>query len=183
MRRALAGLLAGVAVLAGGGCGGGSEDPDRMALDRADQALAERPGDARAMEAVMRAAYEGAGARQDTGSGRYTDDARPYLDRAAAVWPAYVRATGDRPGVPFASLMVQVFGNGLARPADAADAARHVAETDPSAAAYLQLTAWAARAGDHREARMAGQRALELADPADRDDVRSRVRALVRQAG
>ena len=38
-----------------------------------------------------------AGNRVDTGTGRYKPSARPFLDRAAAVWPRYVRATRGRP--------------------------------------------------------------------------------------
>jgi hypothetical protein len=181
MRRLAAALLVGAAVLAG--CGGGTSDPDRARLDDADRALADHPGDVRAMEVVVRAAYEGASHRQDTGSGRYTDGARPYLDRAAAIWPGYLKATRARPALPVASMMVQVFGNGLGRPDAAADAARRVAEANPNATTYLQLAAWSARAGDREGAQVAGQKALELADPAERADVRSRIRALVAQAG
>jgi hypothetical protein len=181
MRGPVAALLVCAALLAG--CGGGSSDPDRERLDSADRALAQRPADRRAMDRVIRVAYEGAGKRQDTGSGRYTADARPYLDRAAAVWPRYVAVTRERPAIPIASIMVQVLGNGLARPDGAAVAARYVAEANPNATSYLQLLAWTARAGDRRGARIASQKALELADPSERDSVRSRVRALLPQAG
>jgi hypothetical protein len=162
------------------GCGGGSSETE---LERANAALADHPRDARAMERVMRVAYEGAGARQDTATGRYTGEARPFLDRAASVWPRYLDATGARPGVPFASLMVQVFGQGLGRPEDAATAARYSARANPTVSSYLQLVAWAARAGDRKEARAAGRKALELADPTQRDDVRTRVRALITEGG
>jgi hypothetical protein len=184
MKRAAAALLAGVVLLAG--CGGGSSGAggrDGERLRSADAALAQHPRDARAMERVMRVAYDAAGTRQDTASGRYTAAARPYLNRAAAVWPRYLEATRGRPGVPFASLMVQVFGQGLDRPADAADAARRVALAKPTVASYLQLVAWSARAGDGKEARAAGRKALQLAGARDRADVRSRVRALIAQAG
>jgi hypothetical protein len=184
LRPAAAALLASAVLAAGcGGDGSGGADPDRDRLRGADTALAEHPRDARAMEDVMRVAYEGAGPRQDTGSGRYTAAARPYLDRAAAVWPRYLDATRGRPGVPFASLMVQVLGQGLDRPRDAADAARRVALANPSVASYLQLVAWSARAGNGQEARAAGRKAVQLADSHDRADVRRRVRALIAQAG
>jgi hypothetical protein len=182
MRRTVAALLAGAVLVAG--CGGESKaDPDRARLDAADGALTERPHDARAMEAVISAAYDGASHRQDTATGTYTAAARPYLDRAAAVWPSYVQVTRQRPVIPVASMMVQVYGNGLNRPRDAAAAARQVAETRPSAVAYLQLATWAVRAGDRRQARVATQKALELADPSERGAVRERIRRLLPQAG
>jgi hypothetical protein len=181
VRRAVAALLAGAVLLAG--CGGSdAADPDRKRLHSADAALAERPRDPRAMERVMRVAYEAAGTRQDTGSGRYTAAARPYLVRAAAIWLRYLDVTRGRPGVPFASLMVQVFGQGLDRPGDAADAARRVALAKPTVASYLQLVAWSARAGNEKEARAAGRKAVQLANSTERRDVRSRVGALIAQA-
>jgi hypothetical protein len=79
--------------------------------------------------------------------------------------------------------MVQVFGQGLDRPAEAADAARRVALAKPTVASYLQLVAWSARAGDVKEARAAGRKAVQLSVAGDRADVRSRVRALIAQAG
>ncbi|MEA2442747.1 MAG: hypothetical protein QOJ12_39 [Thermoleophilales bacterium] len=183
-RAAAAALLAAVVLVAGcGGDSGGAADRDAARLRAADAALGAHPRDARAMEHVMRVAYEAAGTRQDTGSGRYTAAARPYLNRAAAVWPQYLEATRGRPGVPFASLMVQVFGQGLDRPADAADAARRVALAKPTVASYLQLVAWSARARDVKEARAAGRKAVQLSVAGDRADVRSRVRALIAQAG
>jgi hypothetical protein len=182
MRRLVAALLVGAVAIAG--CGGGSGgDPDRERLARAEVVLTERPNDPAAFEAVMRAAYQGANSRQDSVTGRYTPDARPYLDRAAALWRPYLGAAFDRPSLPVASLMVQVFGNGLGRPEDAASAAHYVTDANPNATSYLQLAAWEARAGDPHEARLAGQKALELADPSERDDVRSRIRALITQAG
>jgi hypothetical protein len=182
MRRTVAALLAGAALVSG--CGGGAKpDPDRARLDAADRALTDHPRDARAMEAVIKAAYDGASHRQDTATGNYTAAARPYLDRAAAVWPGYLPTTRQRPAIPVASMMVQVYGNGLNRPRDAAEAARQVAETRPSALAYLQLATWAVRAGDRRQARVATQTALELAEPSERDAVRERIRRLLPQAG
>ena len=175
-------MLAGAVLLAGCGGGSGENDRDQERLRGADAALADHPRDPAAMERVMRVAYEAAGTRQDTATGRYTAAARPYLDRAAAIWPRYVDATRGRPGVPFASLMVQVFGQGLDRPAAAADAARRVALAKPTVASYLQLVAWSARAGDEKEARAAGRKAVGLADPTNRKDVRGRVRVLIAQA-
>jgi hypothetical protein len=185
MTRALAAVVAAAVVLAGcgggsGGSGGSGGGADRVALDRADKALAGRPGDPQAMEAVIRAAYRGASNRTDSaGTGNFEADARPYLDRAAEVWPRYVAATGRHPDVTAASLMVQVLGNGLARPDDAVAAARFAAEGAPSSASYLQLVLWAQRAGKRREAVRAAERALALAKPAEREAIRRELRALL----
>jgi hypothetical protein len=167
------GALLALVLLAG--CGGGSH---KSALDTADAALKAHPGDAAALGAVVRAAYLEASHRYDVDTGGFKPDAKPYLDRAAAVWPRYVTAADGRVSADLALLMVQVYGEGLDRPADAAAAAHIAAKRKPTSAAYLQETVWAARAGDKKRARIAGEQALELAAPGDRD----RVRAGIEQA-
>ena len=175
MRYAIAALLAALVLTS---CGGSQGDADKAALDKADAALAKRPADAAALAAVVRAAYLGASHRYDVDTGGFKTDARPYLDRAAAVWPRYERAAGEDVSGDLALVMVQVYGEGLDRAADAAAAAHLAATKKPTSAAYLQETVWAARAGNRKQARIAGEQALELAAPADRD----RVRAGIQQA-
>jgi hypothetical protein len=94
-----------------------------------------------------------------------------------------VASTRGHPEVPIASIMVGVYSNGLNRPADAASAARHVALERPSAASYLSLAELASRAGDRRQARVAAQKALELAEPGERSRVRAAIRTFARRDG
>lgn len=173
----LAALLAAAALLTA--CGGERSrtmtDPDKAALDAADDALIDAPDDPQVLGNVIRIAYRGASNRYDPDTGDYRPDARPFLNRAATVWPEYLEAAGaDRSGM-IAAVMVKVFGDGLGRPKDAAFAAQLSAATNPSAASYLQLVLWSARAGDKRAARLAGQKALELAEPADREEIREAI--------
>ena len=170
-----------IALVAVAGCGGsGSDtDPDTARLRTADQALAKSPGDPFAMADVIRAAAAGAGNRVDTGTGDYEPEARPFLDRAAAMWPRYLRATRNRPDSTIASLMVGVYSNGLKRSADAARAAEFVALDRPSAASYLSLAELSARAGNRRKAELAAQKALELAEPEERARVRAAIRVFL----
>ena len=173
-------LLSLVALLALAGCGGsGDTDPDTARLRTADQALVKTPGDPFAMADVIRAAAAGAGNRVDTGTGDYKPDARRFLDRAAAVWPRYLKATRNRPDITIASLMVGIYSNGLRQPAKAARAAEFVALDRPSAASYLSLAELSARAGNRRKAELAAQKALELAQPDERARVRAAIRLLL----
>jgi hypothetical protein len=181
--RVLVVALAGVALIAAGCGGGGDVDPDTARLRTADQALEKSPGDPFAMADVIRAAASGAGHRVDTGTGRYQPSARRFLNRAAAVWPRYVKATRDRPDSTIASLMVGVYSNGLERPADAARAAEFVALDRPSAASYLSLAELASRAGNRRKAELAAQKALELAEPEERARVRAAIRLFLHGQG
>ena len=176
MRRRLA--PAACALVAAAGCGDDApRDVARERLEAADRVLAEHPRDPRAMEGVIRAAHAGAGEQTGTAAGIPTAQSRPYFDRAAAIWPRYLKATRGRPAPPVAAIMVRVYGNGLNRPAPAARAALRLTEARPSSETHLQLMLWATRAGDRRTARLAGQNALELAEPQERQQVREAVSA------
>ncbi len=180
-------VLVAAVLLALVGCGDSSKrspaDPDKVALDAANQRLMDDPEDAGALGNVIRVAFRGASHRIDTTTGNFTRSARPYLDRAAAIWPRYVDATGEEgPTGMVASVMVRVLGEGLNRPHAAAEAARYAAEANPSSAAFLQQTLWAARAGDTGSAKLAGQKALELAEPGDREQVRDAINQALSEA-
>lgn len=177
----MAAALVAVALLVG--CGGGGVDPDTARLREADAALREAPDDQYAMAEVIRVAAAGAGRRVDPGAGGYEPEARPFLRRAAEVWPRYVRASRRHPNVSVSSLMVGVFGNGLNRPRDAARAAELVAQERPTASSFLSLADWSSRAGDRRQAVLAAQKALELAEPEDRARVRAAIRQFREQQG
>jgi hypothetical protein len=172
-----------LAALLVAGCGGDEVDPDTARLREADAALRQAPGDQYAMAEVIRVAAAGAGRRVDSEAGGYEPGARPFLERAAEVWPRYVRATRRHPNVSISSLMVGVYGNGLKRPRDAARAAELVAQERPTAAAYLSLADWSSRAGERRKAVLAAQNALELASPDERARVRAAIRHFTEHSG
>jgi hypothetical protein len=170
--------------LLGAGCGGDkASDTAKARLDAADRALAAKPRDPRAMENVIRVAYSGYGDHTDRASGRPETTARPFLDRAAAVWRRYLAVTRNRPRGPVAAIMVQVYGTGLSRPADASRAALLLTQVQPTAATYLQLVLWSARSGDRHASKVAGQKALELALPDERDRIRAAIRLYVAGGG
>jgi hypothetical protein len=182
VKRAAA-VVAALALL-GAGCGQGkASDPAKERLAAADRALAAKPRDPRAMENVIRAAYTGYSDHTDRGTGRPSAASRPFLERAAAVWPRYVATTRNRPRGPIAAVMVQVYGAGLDRPSEASRAALLLTQAQPAAATYLQLVLWSSRSGDRSTAKVAGQKALELADPGQRDRIREAIRLYVAGGG
>jgi hypothetical protein len=79
--------------------------------------------------------------------------------------------------------MVQVYGTGLSHPADASRAALLLTQVQPTAATYLQLVLWSARSGDRHASKVAGQKALELALPDERDRIRAAIRLYVAGGG
>ena len=71
--------------------------------------------------------------------------------------------------------MMQVYGLGLNQPAKAAAAAEILTSSHPSAQAYLQLTRYAALAGQTRKADLAGQKAIHLAPKGQKKTVKQLV--------
>lgn len=143
-----------------------------------EERVAANPQDKAALEALVRDWYQLANDEADPTTRQYSDEGLERLGNADQAWQGYLEAV-KRPEPSLASLMVQVYDpTALNRPAEAATAAEIVTGAQPSAQAYLQLTQYAALAGQDRKADLAGMKAVELAPK----DQRSTVRQLVEQA-
>ena len=163
------------------GCGG--DDDDGPAVSQEERATTAAPppeppltpGDEKAaLEKFIRLSYRIAVAEAGPG-GEFTEEGKQMLREAGVAWRRYLRNV-ERPKAAIARIMVQAYGpTGLNRPADAAEAAEVVAQARPSAQAYLELVKLAAQAGQARKAGLAGQKAIELAAPDERDSVRQLV--------
>jgi hypothetical protein len=132
-------------------------------IERDQKALKLNPNAQGALADLVRAHYQLATDDADPNTGVFGADGKKELAKADSAWKRYVDAA-DKPSDSLASLMLQVYGEGgLNKPADAATAAELIADARPSAAAYLALTTYAAKAGQTRKAELAGQKAIELA--------------------
>ena len=80
-----------------------------------------------------------------------------------------------------ASLMVQAFG-ALNKPDKAAEAQEVITQARPTAATFTQLAVFAYQAGQTRKGDLARQKALDLADPADRQTLKSEIDQAKQQA-
>ena len=165
-------LLAGAGTVFAG-CG---RDDDEPATPQAQTATTPNdtkppPSRKKRLEKFIRLSYQLAVADADA-SGQFTEEGKELLRDADMAWQEYVEVR--RPKAAIARVMVQAYGpNGLDEPADAAEAAEIVALAEPSVQAYIELLQHASRAGQTRKADLAGQKALELARPDERDTVRS----------
>jgi hypothetical protein len=177
VRRGLAALGC-AALLALAGCGGDSVDPDTARFRTANTDLAKHPGDPRAQAHLIDVAVTSGRRQGDPVAGTYTKKGVSFMRRAAEVWPRYVASTRRRPDPKIAGQMALVFGDVLSRPREAAQAMLFVTDAAPSSAAYLRLAVYSARARDLRGRDLAGQKALELAGPGERDQVRQTIRYL-----
>ena len=149
-------------------------------IDDNEKKLEENPRDKTALKELVRDWYQLANDEADPNTRQYTDKGKERLGNAAEAWERYLDVERKRVDASLASVMIEVYGpTGLNQPADAARAAEAITEAQPNnAQAFLQLTQFAAQAGQKRKADLAGQRAIDLAPK----DQRSTVKALVEQA-
>ena len=144
-----------------------------------EEKVEKNPADKGALKDLVRDWYQLANEEADVNTGQYTDEGKERLAEADEVWQRYLEVEKKKPEAALASLMVQVYGpTGLNKAAEATEAAEIITEAQPTAQAYLQLTQYAAQAGQKRKAELAGKKAIELAPKKQR----STVKALVEQA-
>jgi len=150
----------------------------RDRIEKSEKKLDANPQNKQALKDLVRDWYQLAN-EEVTDQSTFTEEGQKRLAEADDAWTRYLAVEKKKPEASLAALMVQVYGpNALNQAADASTAAEIVAEAQPSAQAYLQLTQFAAQAGQKRKAELAGQKAIELAPKKQR----SSVKAFVEQA-
>jgi hypothetical protein len=151
-------------------------------IKRDEQALKVNPKNQTALADLVRSHYQLATDDADANTGVFGSDGKAELEKASVAWKRYV-AVADKPSDSLASLMLQAYGEGALNKADeAAGAAELIANARPSAQAYLTLTTYAAKAGQTRKAKLAGQKAVELAPKAQKKLVKKQVAIAQSQA-
>jgi hypothetical protein len=144
-------------------------------VKRDEQALKLNPKNQAALTDLVRAHYQLATDDADANTGAFGAQGKAELQKASSAWDRYV-ALAAKPDDSLASLMLQAYGDGgLNKPEKAAKAAEMIANARPSAQAYLTLTTYAAKAGNTRLAKLAGQKAVDLAPKAQRNLVKKQV--------
>lgn len=162
----------------GGGGGSSGNELVKKRIERAEKRARANPRDERPLKQIARDYYQLVSPTVDQ-TGKFPSDAHDDLRKAAAAWQRYLALRPARPDPSLARLMLQVYGElGLNQPAQAAQVAEIVADSTPTAQAYLNLTRYAALAHQKRKADLAGRRAIELAPRSQR----STVMDLVKQA-
>ncbi len=167
------------------GSGGGSATES---LDKEIKAQLARtranPRDANAWAQLAIARFRRAGitGQQD---GQYTEDGKKRLALAAGAWERHLALAPKRPDVSAAKLMAQAYGAQGLNQLDKAVRAKQIvteAERPPSSNLYAQLAVLAYQAGDDRTGDLAGARAVDLAEPDKRKELRSTLSVLKQQA-
>lgn len=143
-----------------------------------EKALKLNPKDTVALASLVRSHYQLATDDADRNTSQFGDKGKAELQKAADAWERYLAAKPKKVDDSLAALMLNAYSEiGLNQPDGAATAAELVAQARPSAVAYLQLTQYAAKAGQTRKAELAGQKAIELAPKSQKKQVKSSVAA------
>jgi hypothetical protein len=117
--------------------------------------------------------------------GTYSNAGKDELRLAAQAWERYIALDPKHPDPKVARLMVQTYGaSGIGDPGKAVQAMEIVtaAEKPPSSNLYAQLAQLAYLAHDSRTAQLASDRALRLASPSERAQLRTALAGLKAQA-
>ena len=132
--------------------------------------------DAWAQLAILR--FQRAGIDGVAQDGSYTEDGKRRLTLAAQAWERHLALEPKRPNLRAANLMVQAY-QGIEQLPKAVRAKQLVtaAEDPPSSNLYQQLAALAYQAGDNRVGDLAATRAVDLAAPEDRKELRTALQA------
>lgn len=152
-------------------------------VESAEARLRANPRDEAALTELIRARYALAGENFDRGANVFTPEGKAELERAHDAWQRYLALPPTRPDPSLAGLMVQAYGEqALNRPRDAVRAAQIVAAAKEDSQSYLALAFYAAQAKQQRTARLAGQKAIDLAPRDERKQVREQVKQIQAQA-
>jgi hypothetical protein len=154
----------------GGGGGSSGDKALKKEIQTMQARVAANPSDQAALVVIEKA---------DPNTGVFTDKAKDNLNAAAGAWEKYLALNPPKPNDTLASYMLQAYSTaGLNKPDKAKQAAEIFSEAHPSSNAYINVVLYASLAGDTRTAKLAGQKALQLAPKSQR----SSVKALIKQA-
>jgi hypothetical protein len=132
------------------------------------------PKDTNAWAQLAIVRFQRAGIDGIAQDGSYTDDGKRRLRLATTAWERHLALDPKRPNLRAANFMVQAY-QALDDLPKAVRAKQIVtaAEKPPSSNLYQQLAALAYQAGDNRVGDLASTRAVDLAPPADRKELRT----------
>lgn len=154
---------------------GGGTDVDERFRKR-EESLEARvrtsPQDAGAWAQLARVRVQSA--EFDSNTGLFTDAGRAKLREASQAWDKYLALDPAKPDSRVASLMVQAYApEGLNQAAKAVTALEIVAEARPSAGTYSQLAIYAYQAGQTRKGDLAAEKALDLTEKDQRNQLKA----------
>jgi hypothetical protein len=152
--------------------------------DDAQRKAEANPKNAAAWAEAARARYQLAltGDNLDQSTGQFTDTGKRQLQIAASDWEKHLALNPKTPNASVARQMVQVYGSALNDPAKAVTAQEIVTEDRPTPKTFATLAVLAYTAGQTRKGDLARAKALSLADPDERETLKSDLDQAKKQA-
>jgi|tagenome__1003787_1003787.scaffolds.fasta_scaffold20927992_2 hypothetical protein len=162
-----------VDAITGNSTGGGNVNEQlQKRIDNQKERLQASPANAVILADLVRLNYQSAVSQQTSGSAAFPDDAKDELQAAAGYWDRYVEAKDGDPSPDLARLAYSIFGQtGLNDPKKAEVAVRAIAAQANDFQSYLLLVQTATAAKDTRTAKLAAQKAVDLAPKAQKKQV------------
>jgi hypothetical protein len=153
-------------------------------IDTQKERLQASPQNATILADLVRLNYQAAVSQQPSGSSAFPDDAKDELAAAAAYWDRYVEARNGDPSPDLSRLAFSIFGQtGLNQPKKALVAVRAIADQQNDFQSYLLLVQTATAAGDTRTAKLAAQKAVDLAPEAQKKQVKKAAEQMQKAGG
>jgi tetratricopeptide (TPR) repeat protein len=150
----------------------------------AERATQADPKDAEAWAALARARFQlaSAGDNFDQQTQQFSASGKAQLRSATQAWERHLALDPKQPDDGVASLMVQAYSFGLNEPAKAVAAQEVITEARPTSATFANLAIFAYQAGQTRKGDLASDKAVSLADSADRKTLRTELKSAKQQA-
>lgn len=190
----LAILLAGGLVLFGIGSdvnggladlfGGGTSGQLEKQVEDAEKKVEAQPKNPEALAALLGARYTLAVAEDNFNpeTSEFSEEGKSQLDLAKQEWADYLKLTNNKPEQTAANYAVQVF-LGLQDAKGAMQAQEKITQQEPNAANYLALFLYASYAGDSLVQTGAKQKARELADKDQIDEINQQIKEVEKEVG
>jgi tetratricopeptide (TPR) repeat protein len=147
----------------------------------AQQKAEANPKDAALWADAARARFQLASTTADQNTGAFTADGKRELQVAAQNWEKHLELKPNNPDSSTARIMVQVY-TALNDPAKAVTAQEVVTEDRPTSSTFAQLAVLAYQAGQTRKGDLARGKAIQLADPDQRNTLKSDIDDAKQQA-
>jgi len=150
----------------------------------AERATQADPKDAEAWAALARARFQlaSAGNNFDQQTQQFSASGKAQLRSATQAWERHLALDPKQPDDGVASLMVQAYSLGLNEPAKAVAAQEVITEARPTSATFANLAIFAYQAGQTRKGDLASDKAVSLADSADRKTLRAELKSAKQEA-
>jgi hypothetical protein len=141
-------------------------------IERQQARLKTSPQNAAVLAELVRLEYQDAAANVQSGTSTIPEEGKDSLRKAATYWERYLEATDGKPDPDLARVALIVFDKGgLNQPDKAKEAVRVLAADANDSQTYLLLVQYSTAAGDTRTAKLAAQKAIDLAPKGERKQV------------